>query len=138
MFSHIQNKYIAIALVAALTLFMGCNSTDSDSDSDPQVSFSSGTIAPGETYSYTFEEEGDIEYYCEFHAPNMQGEITVTSSAEAAETDTVVMVNEQFQPSSLSVAPNTEVVWVNEEDVDHTATSGSPSSDGGDGDDPGY
>lgn len=128
MFGHIQNNCIAIAFIAILSLFIGCNSTDSDSD--PSISFSSGTIAPGETYSYTFEEEGGIEYYCENHAPNMQGEITVTSSAETAESDTVIMDNEQFQPSSLSIAPNTEVVWINNEDVNHTVTSGNPSSDG--------
>lgn len=134
--SHHSN-YITIVFILVLFLFMGCNSTDSNSDSNPPTNFSSGTIGPGETYNYTFENKGDIEYYCDFHAPDMQGEITVTSSADSAERDTVIMENEQFQPSSLSVAPNTEVVWINNQDVDHTVTSGNPSG-GDDGGGPDY
>jgi plastocyanin len=132
----------SFAIVFAL-LLSGCNSTDSDSDSNDNsdngssVSFSSGPIAPGESYSYTFTEEGEIEYYCEIHAPDMQGKITVTNSADAVDRDTVSMENDQFIPDELSVAPNTEVVWVNNQGHDHDISSGNPSSNGG-GDTPQY
>jgi plastocyanin len=38
--------------------------------------FSSPTINPGETYSFTFDKAGTYTYHCEFHA-NMTGSITV-------------------------------------------------------------
>ena len=39
--------------------------------------FQSGTIASGESFSFTFEEVGEFTYFCEFH-PNMTGTIVVT------------------------------------------------------------
>ncbi len=45
---------------------------------DPSGSgFQSGTIANGESFSFTFEEAGEFTYFCEFH-PNMTGTIVVT------------------------------------------------------------
>lgn len=38
--------------------------------------FSSPTLNPGETYSFTFDKAGTYAYHCEFH-PNMTGTITV-------------------------------------------------------------
>jgi plastocyanin len=40
--------------------------------------FSSGTIAPGETYEYTFDTEGDYNYYCSMY-PSMTGTISVSN-----------------------------------------------------------
>lgn len=119
-------------LFFALLILAGCNAADSGSD--PIASFSSGDIAPNETYSYTFEQEETVQYYCEIHAPDMQGEITVSADAEATDRDTVAMMNQQFQPSNLTVAPNTEVIWINNENTTHTVKSGNPSND----DDGGY
>ncbi len=39
--------------------------------------FDSGDLASGESFSYTFEEEGDFDYYCSPH-PWMIGKVTVT------------------------------------------------------------
>ena len=39
-------------------------------------SFDSGRISPNETFKYTFEEPGEIEYYCKIH-PSMVGKITI-------------------------------------------------------------
>lgn len=130
---------ISVSLVLAL-IIGGCSSTDSDSDPDPNpnpnptISFNSGTVSPDESYSYTFENEGNVEYYCQFHTPDMQGEITISSSADAVERDTVYMEDMQFNPAQLTVAPGTEVVWLNISDLDHTATSGNPNSNDDDGD----
>lgn len=46
--------------------------------SDPNGdAFQSGTLNEGETFSYTFDEAGTFEYFCEFHA-NMQGTVIVS------------------------------------------------------------
>ncbi len=39
--------------------------------------FDSGSIAPGGTFSYTFEDAGSYAYFCDFH-PGMSAEVTVT------------------------------------------------------------
>lgn len=117
----------AFLLIAFSLLFSGCSTGSENGNQQP--SFDSGNIAPGGTYSQTFQEEGTVDYFCEIHAPDMQGQITVTSSAEDVERDTVTMSNEQFQPGNLSVTPNTEVVWINEENVDHTVVSRNPTTD---------
>lgn len=131
-----QNSYntivaVIITLVFSLA-FNGCGSSNSDQNKNRGENFDSGTIAPGETFSYTFDQEGTTEYYCKIHAPDMQGEVTVSSSAEAVQSDTVSMEGNQFKPSALTVAPNTKVVWVNNQDHDHRVVSGNPSSDSGD------
>lgn len=136
-----RRHILIVSFSLVLTLIIGgCSSTNSDSDPDPNsnpdpmVSFNSGTVSPDESYSYTFENEGDVEYYCQFHAPDMQGDITVSSSVEAVERDTVYMEGTQFNPAQLSVAPSTEVVWINASNVDHTVTSGNPDSNDDNGD----
>lgn len=37
----------------------------------------------------------------------------------------------QFRPDLLEVAVGTEVVWTNDDDIDHTATSGTPEAPDG-------
>lgn len=125
-----KTRYIIFSLFVAVSLiFSGCGSTNSDKEQIEE--FDSGRISPGGTFSYTFDSEGTIEYYCSIHKPDMQGEITVSSSAQAVQSDTVKMEGDQFHPSSLTVAPNTKVVWVNNDSHDHRVMSGNPSSDGG-------
>lgn len=132
-----QYSFLVSTLIALLIVLGGCSSTGSDSNSNnnQSVTFNSGPISPGETFSYTFEDEGEIEYYCQIHAPDMQGKITVASSAESTDPDTVTMQNNQFHPQQLSVAPNTEVVWLNEENHDHDILTGNPSNNDNGGDD---
>jgi plastocyanin len=136
-------SYLIMSFVLFVGLLLGgCSSTDSnsysdpgeDSDPNPTVNFNSGDVNPDESYSYTFENEGTVDYYCQYHEPDMQGEITVSSSVEAAERDTVFMEGMQFNPAQLSVAPGTEVVWVNVSDLTHTVTSGNPDDNNDDGD----
>lgn len=130
-----RRHLLIVSFSLVLTLIIGgCSSTNSDPDSgsnpnpNPTVNFDSGTVSPDESYSYTFKNEGGVEYYCQFHTPDMQGEITISSSVQAVERDTVFMEGTQFNPAQLSVAPNTEVVWINASNVDHNVTSGNPDS----------
>jgi plastocyanin len=44
--------------------------------SDGPVTFNSGNLAQGQTYSYTFSAEGLYEYYCAVH-PSMTASVTV-------------------------------------------------------------
>lgn len=46
-------------------------------DADAGELFSSGSIAPGGTFSFTFEDAGSFAYFCEFHS-GMNAEVTVT------------------------------------------------------------
>jgi len=39
-------------------------------------SFQSGTMQPGDSYSFTFSAPGSFDYHCEFHA-NMSGQVVV-------------------------------------------------------------
>jgi plastocyanin len=47
-------------------------------------SFASGILEPGETFSYTFNEPGEFQYYCEFHGDpgrlGMAGVVIVTDN----------------------------------------------------------
>ena len=38
--------------------------------------FDSGNLSPGDTFQYTFEQSGALEYYCSIH-PSMVGKITI-------------------------------------------------------------
>ncbi|MBD3161694.1 MAG: hypothetical protein GF346_05505 [Candidatus Eisenbacteria bacterium] len=40
-------------------------------------SFDSGDIMPGESYELTFDSAGTFPYFCLYHCPTMEGEITV-------------------------------------------------------------
>ncbi len=39
--------------------------------------FQSGTLKPGESFSYTFDTAGTFDYYCEFHS-GMKGQVVVS------------------------------------------------------------
>src|SRR3712207_1368977 len=39
--------------------------------------FDSGTLQPGQSYSYTFNQPGNYSYYCQIH-PNMTGAVVVS------------------------------------------------------------
>jgi plastocyanin len=130
------SKMLLLAMFSCLVA-VACsdNSTDPEPEPEPPiVSFNSGNISPGGTFSYTFADEGTVEYYCGLHAPDMQGVVNVAANAEISGQTTVRMNGMQFVPSQITVAPGTEITWVNEDAVDHTVTSGNPSSGGGNGD----
>lgn len=50
----------------------------SGSDRQHDDKFNSGDLAPGDTYSYTFNETGSYDYFCIPH-PGMEGNITVVN-----------------------------------------------------------
>ena len=54
-----------------------------------------------------------------------------TGDAEGSSTAAVEIRTFQFQPDALEIAVGTQVVWTNGDDIDHTATSGTPGSPDG-------
>jgi plastocyanin len=46
------------------------------SGNTPQNGFDSGLLAPGKTFTHTFDTTGTIQYYCTLH-PTMLGEVIV-------------------------------------------------------------
>ncbi|MEX0719369.1 MAG: plastocyanin/azurin family copper-binding protein [Balneolaceae bacterium] len=124
-----------ISLLLLLFIVNGCDSTESDLEA--RTDFDSGFLATGETFSFTFEQEGTFDYYCRSHSPEMTGQVIVDSDAETTSQDTVTMENSQFNPSQITIALNTTVTWINNEGEgvdDHTVTSGTPGVNGDDDD----
>lgn len=120
--------YSIIAILAVTTL----SSCGTEAETGTEKLFDSGNIAAGESFIYTFGEEGTFDYYCEIHAPNMQGSVQVTAGASSTDPDTVEMINEQFSPEQITIPPGTEIVWVNRDNDTHTVISGNPSTGNGD------
>jgi plastocyanin len=52
-------------------------------------------------------------------------------AAEPAGGGAVLVQGFRFQPSELTVAPGATVIWTNEDDIRHTATSGAPGQPDG-------
>lgn len=50
---------------------------------------------------------------------------------EAAAGDAVLVQGFRFQPPRLEVAAGTAVSWTNQDDIEHTATAGTPEAPGG-------
>jgi len=134
MMQYRLNRPYLSALISALFLMfllMGCGSTNSGSNSG--VNFDSGNIPPAGTFSFTFKKAGTYNYYCRIHQPDMTGKVVVNKSAQIGGQDTVEMKNIQFVPGQVSVMPDTKIIWINKDNVNHTVVSGSPSSNGGSG-----
>ena len=72
----------------SITVVLGVNSTVvwTNNDSSPHTvtsntgAFSSGNLAPGQTYSYTFTAPGTYEYHCTYH-PWMVGTVVVKAGS---------------------------------------------------------
>jgi plastocyanin len=114
----------ALSLILLLFLISACS--DDVTQGDFGKLFKSETLAQGETFSHTFQQDRIVSYFCETHPTQMQGTITVNESADISETDTVEMENIQFNPDQLTIAPNTKIVWINRDSELHTVVSGNP------------
>ncbi len=76
---------VDFAFPETLEIAVGTTVTWTNQDSDRHTvtsnpngdAFQSGTLNEGETFSYTFDEAGTFDYYCEFHA-KMKGSVVVS------------------------------------------------------------
>lgn len=121
------SEYFTYALSVILLLFM-TTACGTEAEMGSEKLFESGNLAQGESFSYTFQEVGTVDYFCELHPSQMQGTISVTENADISERDTVEMENIQFNPNQLTIQPNTEIVWINRDSESHTVVSGNPDN----------
>jgi plastocyanin len=55
------------------------SSSSSSNDNNDITTFDSGVLMRGETFSFTFDMEGEYPYFCTLH-PNMVGTVVVTAT----------------------------------------------------------
>lgn len=131
--THKATATISLLMMCTFLLFTACSSSGSgggDNGGNDGNLFDSGQMGADAEYSYTFNDAGTYEYFCRNHSPIMQGSIVVQAGTQNTNPDTVEMINEQFVPSQLTVAPGTEVIWINRDADAHTVTSGNPGGGG--------
>ncbi len=103
---------------ATITINVGDTVTWRNTDDVPHTSTSddgvwdSGALAPGEEFSFTFEEAGTFPYFCEFH-PGMEGTVVVQEAAqqeepaEEAEPTAVAEPTAEEEPAATAVPEET-------------------------------
>ena len=93
--------------------------------------FDSGDIEEaGGTYSNTFDDPGDFDYFCLFH-PAMEGVVTVDPAAP--DVDVTVTIEDAnpamgfpemgFYPAAITVKQGRQVTWINNSSEHHTVTA---------------
>ncbi|MCH7738666.1 MAG: hypothetical protein IIC93_00795 [Chloroflexi bacterium] len=93
--------------------------------------FGSGTIATGASFRYavTHEFEGQTIPFHNHLNHDAFGEIQVTPDAPEAESVTIVIgANGFYKPPTVTVRPDTFVIFTNTDDSPQTVISGPPSS----------
>ncbi len=110
----------------------------------------SGTLQPGDTFSFTFTSAGTYSYFCSIH-PSMHGTITVQGGPTPTPTATlppnvtltptptlpppqpgaVSIVDFAFQPDTITVDVGGTVTWTNTGQAPHTTTSSAGLWDSG-------
>ncbi len=83
---------------------------------------SSGSLTQGDSWSFTFNEEGLVTFWCSPH-PTMTGDIQVVPvGTEGALSGQVFIeiIDYSFSPSNITVEVGSTVTWTNKDDVTHT------------------
>ncbi len=131
--NHKATATVSLLMMCTFLLFAACSSSGSGGGNNGGNNgnlFDSGQMGADAEYSYTFQDTGTFAYFCRNHSPNMTGSIVVEAGAQSTNPDTVEMIDQQFVPSQLTVAPGTEVIWINRDATAHTVTSGEPGGGG--------
>lgn len=94
---------------------------------NPKPKFDSGDIEekgqPGNTWTHTFNDLGDLGYFCSFH-PQMKGTVKVVAGGPATASVNIVEVPQMgFSPQVVTVGPGGQVTWTNQGQQHHTVTS---------------
>lgn len=84
------------------------NHTVTSDNTTGNVRFDSGTLAPGQQYSYTFSNTGIYTYHCSIH-PNMTGTINVMSRPQQTTTPTTPQPSSSKPPANAQATANATV-----------------------------
>lgn len=82
--------------------------------------FDSGPLDPGDSFSFTFPEEGTFEYYCKFHP--MQGRVRVTTIGSATATINILDTPPRFELDDVTIRAGGTVAWNHSGTQPHTVT----------------
>lgn len=99
-------------------------------DGGPDGAFDSGLLDPGSTFTHRFTEAGEYAYFCMLH-PWMAGAVVVQDPPAAQVIENTIAGS--FTPSTVTIDVGGEIVWINDDVLPHTVTSGSQDSGGPDG-----
>ncbi|MGH2732983.1 MAG: galactose oxidase-like domain-containing protein [Actinomycetota bacterium] len=92
-----------------------------------QCSFESPSLSQGQTFAFTFSNEGQIcRYYCRIHGPTMSGRVRVAPGGPA--TATVAASNNRFDPQDVEIGPGGTVTWRNDDESRHIVFAGGGSA----------
>lgn len=69
--NYVFRSAVSLASLILLAFFISACGTGPDSTANKLLN--SGNIAPDETFGFTFEEEGTVDYFCSIHAPTCKG-----------------------------------------------------------------
>src|SRR5205807_3574153 len=107
------------------------------SAADGGVTFDSGVISKGGTYSLdTSKLNGtEYDYMCTVH-PFMTGKIMITAPQKPIIANVTISTGAQtqsagqkyFDPAEISAKMGTTIVWTNKDSASHTVTSGNTSA----------
>lgn len=117
-----------IALLAAMLLTLvaasvpGCGG---DKGTNPgggggTKELDSGVLSNGGQYMHTFANAGTYNYQCNIHGVAMSGTVNVTGGGAST---AVSIVDNAFNPPTVSIAPGNSVTWTNNGNNQHTVTS---------------
>ena len=82
--------------------------------------YDSGTLNPGDTFSFTFPDEGTFEYFCKFHP--MQGRVRVTTTGPATATINLLDTPPRFELDDVTIRVGGTVTWNHGGNQPHTVT----------------
>jgi plastocyanin len=97
---------------STLTIAVGDTVTWTNSHSEAHTAtasggaFDSGTLNPGQSFSFTFTAAGSFPYVCNFH-PEMTGTITVQAAAAGSPTPTQAAAASPAATTAATQVPNT-------------------------------
>ncbi|MBA4141817.1 MAG: DUF1929 domain-containing protein [Nitrosospira sp.] len=85
--------------------------------------FDSDSLDPGDSFAFTFTEEGTFEYYCRFHP--MQGRVRVTAAGPLNAVVNILDTPARFELDDITVGVGALVTWNHAGNQPHTVTERS-------------
>ena len=82
--------------------------------------YDSGTLNPGDTFSFTFTDEGTFEFYCKFHP--MQGRVRVATTGSATASINILDTPPRFELDDVTIRAGGIVTWNHGGTQPHTVT----------------